>query len=330
MRTLLLLAFCAVVLGLFEHYPDDAPAFNPELSKYINKLKTTWVAAEKPSGIFENRTYLQAKKLLGVLLGGPQLPPISHEGGAAPDSFDSRTNWPECVTMKDVRDQSNCGSCWAFGAVEAMSDRMCSYLGKTDPKFKNWSLSTLDMTACCTSCGFGCQGGYPSAAFSYWKSKGLPTEACAPYPLPKCEHHSTGKYPPCPSQLAPTPDCPKRCVDGSDINKDRYYADNVYSVSGVTNMQAELQKGGPFEVAFTVYQDFLQYKSGIYHHVSGSMAGGHAVKAVGWGVDNGTPYWLIANSWNEDWGEQGYFRILRGSNECGIESQGVSGIPKAP
>ena len=83
---------------------------------------------------------------------------------------------------------------------------------------------------------------------------------------------------------------------------------------------------GPIEVAFTVYEDFLTYKSGVYHHVSGSAKGGHAVKMMGWGVENGTPYWLIANSWNEDWGDKGYFKIRRGNNECGIEGQGVAGM----
>ena len=52
-------------------------------------------------------------------------------------------------------------------------------------------------------------------------------------------------------------------------------------------------QGGPVETAFTVYSDFENYVSGIYHHVSGSMAGGHAVKIVGWGVESGTKYWSL-------------------------------------
>ena len=62
---------------------------------------------------------------------------------------------------------------------------------------------------------------------------------------------------------------------------------------------------GPVEVAFTVYSDFEQYTGGVYQHVSGDELGGHAVKILGWGVDNTTgspvPYWLVANSWNNDW-----------------------------
>lgn len=49
---------------------------------------------------------------------------------------------------------------------------------------------------------------------------------------------------------------------------------------------------------------------------------------IGWGVDNGTPYWLVVNSWNTDWGDKGLFKILRGKDECGIESEVTAGLPK--
>jgi cathepsin B len=58
-----------------------------------------------------------------------------------------------------------------------------------------------------------------------------------------------------------------------------------------------------------------------------NFIGGHAVKIIGWGVDGETPYWLVANSWNTDWAENGTFRILRGSNHCGIEENVVAGSP---
>lgn len=55
---------------------------------------------------------------------------------------------------------------------------------------------------------------------------------------------------------------------------------------------------GPVEGAFSVYADFLSYKTGVYQHTTGDFLGGHAIKILGWGTENGTPYWLVANSWN--------------------------------
>lgn len=72
------------------------------------------------------------------------------------------------------------------------------------------------------------------------------------------------------------------------------------------------------ETAFTVYSDFMNYQSGVYHHVSGSVEGGHAVKILGWGTESGMDYWLCANSWGTSWGEQGFFRIKQG--DCNIDT----------
>lgn len=85
---------------------------------------------------------------------------------------------------------------------------------------------------------------------------------------------------------------------------------------------------GPVEGAFTVYEDLILYKSGVYEHVHGKPLGGHAIRILGWGVENNTPYWTVANSWNSDWGDNGFFKILRGENHCGIEDSISAGLPK--
>ncbi|XP_076129250.1 cathepsin B-like [Alosa pseudoharengus] len=94
--------------------------------------------------------------------------------------------------------------------------------------------------------------------------------------------------------------------------------------SDQSQIMMEIYKNGPVEAAFSVYEDFLLYKTGVYQHVTGSMLGGHAIKILGWGQENSTPYWLAANSWNSDWGDKGYFRILREKDHCGIESEIVA------
>lgn len=73
----------------------------------------------------------------------------------------------------------------------------------------------------------------------------------------------------------------------------------------------------------TLFSGTLKNKNKIPpdQHVTGSYEGGHAIRIVGWGTEDGVAYWKVANSWNPYWGENGYFRILRGKNECGIEGQ---------
>ena len=86
----------------------------------------------------------------------------------------------------------------------------------------------------------------------------------------------------------------------------------------------DIMTNGPVSASFTVYSDFLTYKTGVYTQQSGSVLGGHAVKIYGWGVEAGTPYWLVANS-NNYWGDFGSFKIVRGKDECGIEDDIVTG-----
>lgn len=58
-----------------------------------------------------------------------------------------------------------------------------------------------------------------------------------------------------------------------------------------------------------------------------TLLGGHAVKLIGWGEENGVPYWLMVNSWNPDWGDNGLFKIQRGTNECNVDNSTTAGVP---
>lgn len=88
-----------------------------------------------------------------------------------------------------------------------------------------------------------------------------------------------------------------------------------------TDLQIALFEHGPISVAFNVMDDFVEYESGIYSNstcANGPMDVNHAVVAVGYGTENGIDYWIIKNSWSANWGEQGFFRMQRGVNMCGI------------
>ncbi|XP_037553434.1 cathepsin B [Nematolebias whitei] len=303
-----------------------------EMINYINKVNTTWKAGHN----FHNVDYSYVQKLCGTLLKGPKLKTMVQYGGGLklPAQFDAREQWPNCPTLKEIRDQGSCGSCWAFGAAEAMSDRVCIHSNG----IVSLEISSEDLLSCCDSCGMGCNGGYPSAAWTYWTEDGLVTGGlydshigCRPYTIPPCEHHVNGSRPSCTGEGGDTPSCKSKCESGytPSYKQDKHYGKTAYSVEAdETEIQSEIYKNGPVEGAFTVYEDFPLYKSGVYQHVSGSAVGGHAIKILGWGQENGVPYWLCANSWNTDWGDNGFFKILRGSNHCGIESEIVAGIPK--
>ena len=125
--------------------------------------------------------------------------------------------------------------------------------------------------------------------------------------------------------------CDNKCQDGypKTLDEDKYYASKVYSVRGEENMMKEIYENGSVEGSFTVYEDFVEYNSGIYQHITGASLGGTCIKIIGWGIsETGIKYWIVANSWGVNWGEKGFFRIIRGNNECGIENLADTGIPK--
>jgi len=256
-----------------------------------------------------------------------------------PDDFDSRTNWPKCTVISTVRDQSACGSCWAFGSTEAFEDSRCISTGE-DREF-----SVEDTAGCCSGigCGMsqGCGGGQPSAALSWMTHTGVvsggdyfnksdASGGCKPYTLAPCAHHvpPSSKYPACPSKeynLFCTKKCSDAAANVTSYEDDKTKGSKAHALNTVAGMQTAIMTTGPLAVAFTVYGDFPTYKSGVYRHITGQALGGHAVEMIGWGVDSGTPYWWVKNSWNEQWGDGGYFKILRGKDECGIEDD-VTGV----
>lgn len=222
----------------------------------------------------------------------------------APDSFDSYKNWPQCA--HPVRDQAQCGSCWAFSASEALTDRFC--IAKNDGSFP--ILSPQDMVSCDHS-DYGCRGGYLTNAWRYLEQTGIVSDKCMPYK----------------SGSGFVPACPTTCDNPSDaFTKYKVQAGSTKHFASVAAAEQDIMSNGPIQVGFMVYQDFFSYKSGIYHHVSGGLAGGHAVLVTGWGVQNGQAYWIVKNSWNTTWGNQGYFWIRKGTNECSLEDQMFAGL----
>lgn len=147
---------------------------------------------------------------------------------------------------------------------------------------------------------------------------GIVEEKCFPY---------IGKDSPC----SVSSDCPRSYASKY------HYVGGFYGGCNEVAMMIELVRDGPMGVAFEVYPDFVHYKGGIYHHtglrdsINPFELTNHAVLLVGYGRDQetGEKYWIVKNSWGAEWGEDGYFRIRRGTDECAIESIAVAVKPVA-
>ena len=147
-----------------------------------------------------------------------------------PESFDSETNWPHCAkVIGDIRDQSACGCCWAFGAAEAASDRLCIYSNGTVAV----PLSAQETCFCASQ--DGCSGGDLNTPWSYISDAGLSVGGqnnhtgpfsdlgtCTPFSLPHCFHHGPSNTSPYPAEGTPgcpniaqgqSPQCPTDCTN---------------------------------------------------------------------------------------------------------------------
>jgi C1A family cysteine protease len=215
----------------------------------------------------------------GVLSRSEIEPPVS-----LPASLDWRNNGGNFVS--GVRNQGNCGSCWAFATTAALE---ASLLRAGVPA------SGLDLSEqVLVSCGGSgsCNGGYISYASDYIRNTGLPNEGCYPY------GGTDGT-------------CTAKCVDWqTQVKKVASWSWVTTTSTTVDTLKNALYTYGPLVTTMDVYGDFYYYTSGVYTHTSGSLLGGHAVLLVGY--DDAGQYFIVKNSWGTGWGEAGYFKIAYG------------------
>ena len=251
---------------------------------------------------FVNMTLAQAKRLMGTKRDPKRRAalPVSTEPAPAaiPAHFNGTQAFPQCAgVIGHIRDQSDCGCCWAFGSTESFNDRLCVATNATT------LLSPQDTCSCCNSghgCSSGgCDGGFTEDAFNYFMTYGLVSggdspdkgkgDSCFPYQLEQCGHHEASPLIPCPQVCSPgecaTPKCPTTCSEKTYATAwaadKRKAAGGAYRLTSVAQAQADIVKYGSISAAFTVYSDFLTYTGGVYTHKSGSELGGHAVKIYG-------------------------------------------------
>ena len=277
-------------------------ATNPELYEYLKK-HAPYKIYKPEENPFRNWTDDELRNLCGDIPPEPKPENKKVEyikDNDVPTEFDSRTNWANCV--QPIRDQESCGSCWAFAASTTLAWRLCiSTQGE-----KNFMLSPQDLVSCDEG-DYGCNGGSMVNAWNYLLNTGIVSDSCYPYE----------------SGSGSVPACRKTCVNEEEWVKYKAADANVFY--GPDQFKEEIQKNGPIHTHFAVYEDFFNYSGGIYKHVSGGLAGWHAVPILGWGEEDGTKFWIIQNSWGSAWGEEGYFRIAEG--ECSVDEEAHAGGP---
>ncbi|XP_050426631.1 uncharacterized protein LOC126836954 [Adelges cooleyi] len=324
------------VVFLSIYQTEQAHFLTDDYIDQVNNQATTWNAGKNfpsntPAEYFKS---ILGSKNNGKWSDGPykRKDPNYNNFPDVYQSFDARNHWNQCQTIGHVRDQGYCDSSWALSTSSALSDRLCI---ATNGKF-NESLSAEHVTFCCRSCGDGCNGGRPIKAWLYFNDKSIVTggdygtnEGCQPYRVPPCTFDERGNSSCTGNPIVKRHSCNRNCyghVKGSFFNtytKDAYYLMPEY-------IENDVVAYGPVEASFDVYDDFIHYKSGVYMKTeTATYLGRHSVKLIGWGVEEEVPYWLMVNSWNSTWGDEGTFKIKKDTNECGIENSITAGVPVA-
>jgi len=220
---------------------------------------------------------------------------------ASPDSWDWRTNG----TVTGVKDQGQCGSCWAFGTIGMVEGTNMIVNNKLIP------MSEQDLVDCAKSNNKwpndGCNGGRSDWASAYIQAKGIDDSPSYPY---KAKDGSCKQTSPTAASL----DSFATLTKSEQVLKD-----TVYQL-------------GPVAVAIDVTDSFANYKKGVWQDSScknGEMDLDHCVLVVGYGTDSGKDYWIVKNSWGTTWGDKGYINMRRNfNNMCGIATDAVHGVAK--
>lgn len=224
------------------------------------------------------------------------------DGGASLAAVPSAYNWCTLGGCTPVRDQGNCGSCWAFGTVGPIEMNILIKDGASKDLAEQWLVS-------CNTDGYGCDGGW--WAHKYFVSPGAVYESDFPY---------TATDAPCGGPYT----YHEKIASWA-------YVGTSYSVPSTDAIKQAIYDRGPVSAAVCVNTAFRSYTSGVFNPATSCTTMNHAIVLVGW--DDVLGAWRLRNSWGDDWGEDGYMWIAYGKNRVGYAAASVvynSSIPPTP
>ena len=270
-------------------------------------------------------------------------------------------NWTSLTTLANVRDQGGCGSCWAVTASTVLDSHAEIY------KSKQRSFSAQELVSCVPNpkkCGGSgaCSGATVELAFQYVMDHPVQTDLTVPYQAVDghCQSEESAQSARSAHGTALIQDSDDSTDDSADSKEDTE-GDTDLDVAAVGFHAASseapgmkfmtgwerLPENGYSPLLRAVYErgpvavsvdatSWSSYMYGIFDSCEKDAVINHAVTLVGYGVEKGTMYWTIQNSWGPNWGEDGKIRLVRRDDDesyCGIDHQpeegtGCEGGPK--
>jgi C1A family cysteine protease len=236
--------------------------------------------------IFSDKTYAEMKKLNGYTGSATQKNVVTLE-----ETNDATVDWRSKNAVTPVKNQAQCGSCWAFSTTGAVEGADAIKTGTLK------SFSEQQLVSCSTQ-NNGCNGGLMDYAFSYIASgNSLELEASYPYTS------GSGRV--------------ASCTYSKSQGVGTVSAHHDVAAGSKSQMKAALAQQ-PVSIAIEADQmAFQSYTSGVISSGCGTRLD-HGVLAVGYGTMNGVEYALVKNSWGPSWGDEGYVRISMDNNSCGL------------